>query len=71
MLFHKSIFSHLLGALPLELGIREQGDAGAPIVAARPDSAAAHAYRAVARALLAELDQRPKLRGGILAQLLG
>ena len=37
----------------------------------RPDSAAAHAYRAVARVLLAELDQRPKLRGGILAQLLG
>jgi ATP-binding protein involved in chromosome partitioning len=61
----------VLGALPLEIGIREQGDAGAPIVVARPDSAAARAYRAVARALLAELDQRPKLRGGILAQLLG
>jgi len=61
----------VLGALPLEIGIREQGDAGAPIVVARPDSAAARAYRAVARALLAELDQRPKLRGGILAQLRG
>ena len=61
----------VLGALPLEIGIREQGDAGAPIVVARPDSAAARAYRGVARALLAELDQRPKLRSGIIASLLG
>ena len=30
-----------LGALPLEIGIREQGDAGTPIVAAQPDSPAA------------------------------
>jgi ATP-binding protein involved in chromosome partitioning len=61
----------LLGSLPLEIGIREQGDAGAPIVAARPGSAAAQAYRDTARALLAELGKRPKLRGGIMASLLG
>ncbi len=61
----------VLGSLPLEIGIREQGDAGAPIVAARPGSAAAQAYRATARALLAQLDKRPKLRGGIMASLLG
>ncbi|MBN8261352.1 MAG: iron-sulfur cluster carrier protein ApbC [Xanthomonadales bacterium] len=61
----------VLGSLPLEIGIREQGDAGAPIVAARPGSAAAQAYRDTARALLAELDKRPKLRGGIMASLLG
>ena len=60
-----------LGALPLEIGIREQGDAGMPIVAAQPDSAAAQAYRAAARALLAELDKRPKVRTGIMASLLG
>ncbi|MFT4178600.1 MAG: iron-sulfur cluster carrier protein ApbC [Thermomonas sp.] len=60
----------VLGALPLEIGIREQGDAGMPIVAAMPDSAAAQAYRAAARALLAELDKRPKLRSGIVASLL-
>ncbi len=60
-----------LGALPLEIGIREQGDAGTPIVAAQPDSAAAQAYRAAARALLAELDKRPKVRTGIMASLLG
>ncbi|WP_447937336.1 iron-sulfur cluster carrier protein ApbC [Thermomonas fusca] len=60
-----------LGALPLEIGIREHGDAGTPIVAAQPDSAAAQAYRAAARALLAELDKRPKVRTGIMASLLG
>ena len=60
-----------LGALPLEIGIREHGDAGNPIVAAQPDSPAAQAYRTAARALLAELDKRPKVRTGILASLLG
>ena len=60
-----------LGALPLEIGIREQGDAGTPIVAAQPDSPAAQAYREAARALLAELDKRPKVRSGIMASLLG
>ncbi len=60
-----------LGALPLETGIREHGDAGTPIVAAQPDSPAAQAYRAAARALLAELDKRPKVRTGIMASLLG
>ena len=61
----------VLGSLPLELGIREQGDAGTPVVAARPESAVAQAYRDTARALLAALAQRPKLRSGILASLLG
>ncbi len=60
-----------LGALPLEIGIREQGDAGTPIMAAQPDSPAAQAYREAARALLAELDKRPKVRTGIMASLLG
>ena len=60
-----------LGALPLEIGIREQGDAGTPIVVAQPGSAAAQAYRDAARALLAELEKRPKVRTGIMASLLG
>lgn len=60
-----------LGALPLEIGIREQGDAGTPIVVAQPQSAAAQAYRDAARALLAALDKRPKVRAGIMASLLG
>jgi ATP-binding protein involved in chromosome partitioning len=61
----------VLGSLPLEVAIRAQGDAGTPIVAAQPDSAAAQAYRAIARALLVQLDGRPKLRSGIMASLLG
>ena len=60
----------LLGSLPLESAIREQGDAGLPIVAAAPDSAAAKAYRAVAERLLAELGRRPRAPRGIPASLM-
>ncbi len=59
----------LLGSLPLELGIREQGDAGAPIVIAHPDSAAAHAYRLTARNVAAQLALRPRAMMGIAASL--
>ncbi len=38
-----------LGALPLDLQIRQQADSGTPTVAAAPDSANAQLYRAVAR----------------------
>ena len=61
----------VLGSLPLQVAIRAQGDAGTPIVAAQPDSVAALAYREAARALLARLDTRPKVRSGIMASLLG
>jgi ATP-binding protein involved in chromosome partitioning len=42
-----------LGEVPLEIGIRLSGDAGAPVVAARPDGPEAAAFRAVARRLVA------------------
>ena len=61
----------VLGSLPLEIGIRVQGDAGMPIMAAQPDAAVAQAYRGIARAMLVQLDGRPKLRSGIMASLLG
>ncbi|MDO5505798.1 MAG: iron-sulfur cluster carrier protein ApbC [Pseudoxanthomonas suwonensis] len=61
----------LLGSLPLDATIREHADAGTPIVAAAPDGAPAQAYAAVARALLAELEKRPKVGRGILASLMG
>ncbi len=44
-----------LGEVPLLLDIRSAGDAGAPIVAAAPDSPAAQAFAAVARRLLDKL----------------
>lgn len=59
----------VLGSLPLELAIREHGDAGVPVVAAQPDSAAALAYRSVARKLAAELGKRPRASMSIAASL--
>lgn len=59
----------LLGSLPLDIGIREQGDAGTPIVASAPDSPAAAAYRATARRLAAELARRPRAPVSLGAQL--
>ncbi|WP_462115834.1 iron-sulfur cluster carrier protein ApbC [Lysobacter xanthus] len=49
----------MLGSLPLEAAIREQGDAGAPVVAAAPDSPAAQAFVQVARNVAAALARRP------------
>ncbi len=59
----------LLGSLPLEIGIREQGDAGVPIVVAAPDSPVAQAYRATARRLVEELEKRPRASMSISASL--
>ncbi|WP_170218645.1 iron-sulfur cluster carrier protein ApbC [Marilutibacter aestuarii] len=61
----------LLGSLPLDVGIREQGDAGVPVVVSAPDSAAAQAYRSAARALAARLAERPRAAQPIAASLLG
>ncbi|GAA4863942.1 iron-sulfur cluster carrier protein ApbC [Luteimonas vadosa] len=60
----------LLGSLPLEIGIREQGDAGTPIVVAAPGSAAAMAYRDTARRLVEVLAKRPRAAMPIAASLL-
>ncbi|MFT3896428.1 MAG: iron-sulfur cluster carrier protein ApbC [Thermomonas sp.] len=61
----------LLGSLPLDATIREQGDAGTPVVAARPDSPLAAQWRAVAAKLVAELDKRPRAPAGIDLSLRG
>lgn len=50
----------LLGSLPLDIGIREQGDAGVPVVASAPGSPAAKAYAEAARRMLEVLAQRPR-----------
>jgi ATP-binding protein involved in chromosome partitioning len=42
-----------LGEIPLDLAIRVSGDEGTPVVAARPESPEARAFRAVARRLIA------------------
>ena len=60
----------LLGSLPLDIAIREQGDVGQPVVVAAPDSAVAQAYRQVARAMAAELAKRPRAPMPIASSLL-
>ena len=45
----------LLGSLPLDIGIREQADSGAPTVVSHPDSAIAATYREIARKAAAKL----------------
>ncbi|MGY0557158.1 iron-sulfur cluster carrier protein ApbC [Lysobacter sp. A421] len=60
----------LLGSLPLERSIREQGDAGVPVVLAQPDSAAAKAYRDAARQIAVRLAMRPRVTPSISASLL-
>ena len=60
----------LLGSLPLDIGIREQGDAGAPIVVAQPESAAAKAYMAAAQRMAEELAKRPRASIPILSSLI-
>ncbi|WP_084227510.1 iron-sulfur cluster carrier protein ApbC [Lysobacter sp. A03] len=60
----------LLGSLPLQREIREQGDAGVPIVLAQPDSTAAAAYRDAARRIAVALAERPRVTPSISASLL-
>jgi ATP-binding protein involved in chromosome partitioning len=50
----------LLGAMPLDMGIREQADSGRPILVAAPDSAVALLYKAMARQMAASLSLLPK-----------
>ncbi|WP_296282629.1 iron-sulfur cluster carrier protein ApbC [Pseudoxanthomonas sp.] len=59
----------LLGSLPLDIAIREQGDAGQPVVVAAPDSAVAQAYRQTARVMAETLAQRPRAPLSILSSL--
>ncbi|HEY8964986.1 MAG TPA: Mrp/NBP35 family ATP-binding protein, partial [Candidatus Methylacidiphilales bacterium] len=47
----------LLGEIPLEMAVRESGDAGTPLVEAQPDSPTAQAFLNAARSLQRELSQ--------------
>jgi ATP-binding protein involved in chromosome partitioning len=46
-----------LGRIPIEMSIREGGDAGAPVCATATDSATAQAFRAIADAVVKQLGQ--------------
>jgi ATP-binding protein involved in chromosome partitioning len=45
----------VLGSIPITSSMRETGDAGAPVVVARPDDASARALRRAARVLVAQV----------------
>ena len=49
-----------LGALPLNLSIREQADSGRPTVVAEPDSEIAATYKTMARRIAVKIAQRAK-----------
>jgi ATP-binding protein involved in chromosome partitioning len=49
-----------LGALPLNLSIREQADSGRPSVVSDPDGEIAGLYKAVARKMAVKVAQRAK-----------
>ncbi len=50
----------MLGQIPLDIRIRQQGDEGVPLVAAAPDSPQAAAYSALAMAVSARLQELQK-----------
>src|SRR5436305_1552544 len=55
----------LLGTVPLDPLLREQGDAGAPVVAAQPETEAGQAILAIAQ----EIEALRRERGGIVKSL--
>jgi len=50
----------VLGALPLDIRIREQTDSGRPTVVAEPDSDIARAYKAIARKVAIRIAEKAK-----------
>ncbi|WP_153111914.1 iron-sulfur cluster carrier protein ApbC [Propionivibrio limicola] len=56
----KDYGTELLGALPLELAIREMADTGKPTVVGAPDSRAAELYLAIARRVAVKVAERAK-----------
>ena len=54
----------LLGQIPIDLAIREWGDAGTPVVHAAPDSPSARAFMDVAKKLAGRISVQNLSRGG-------
>jgi ATP-binding protein involved in chromosome partitioning len=52
--------SSVVGHIPLDMLVRQQGDAGVPVVVSHPDSAQAQAYIALAEHVAARLQQVKK-----------
>ena len=60
----------VLGSLPLDRSVREQGDAGVPVVVSAPESAAAQAFVSAARQAAIALAKRPTVARPLSVSLL-
>lgn len=60
----------VLGSLPLDRRVREQGDAGSPVVVAAPESASARAFVSAARQAAVALARRPTVARPLSVSLL-
>ncbi len=58
-----------LGEVPLEMGIRESSDGGAPVVASRPDGPEAEIYRGIARRVRERLDEERAARAAAVPSI--
>jgi len=52
--------TELLGALPLDMAIREQADSGKPTVVADPDGPIAETYRRIARRVAVKISEQAR-----------
>jgi len=59
----------LLGALPLDIKIREQADSGMPTVVADPDSRAADIYRQIARRVAVKIADKQQDHSGAFPKI--
>ena len=53
-----------LGAVPLHMDIRENSDAGTPVVVSAPDGPHAKIYRGIADKVLERLNAEKEMQGG-------
>jgi ATP-binding protein involved in chromosome partitioning len=60
----KEYGTEFLGALPLDIHIREQADSGKPTVVADPDSRIAEIYRQIARRVAVKIGELQKDMSG-------
>jgi ATP-binding protein involved in chromosome partitioning len=59
----------LLGALPLDIRIREQADSGKPTVVAEPESRAAEIYREIARRVAVKIAEKQQDHSGVFPKI--
>jgi ATP-binding protein involved in chromosome partitioning len=59
----------VLGALPLDIAIREQADSGRPTVVADPDGASAQMYRKIARRVAVKIAEKAQDHSAVFPKI--